>query len=232
MDDIEPALAFDDPHQAKIILSAFVEAQRDLDDRRDPLVRGALASGVDPSEIHAITGMSRSTIDRILSPTARRAYRQGDRDAVLVADPFPPANEYAFILRARAAQLWGTSPQQPAFPDPSSLIDDELAGRAMIYRGAAKMLEGAPPPNLTEDAWLQLMAARFRRAATSSRTMASSSARSQADGRTYRETYIQMAREITAIRRYGQAALDPATGVFSAEEIAAGRDLSLRSDAS
>ncbi|WP_433512975.1 hypothetical protein ACQP2T_56585 [Nonomuraea sp. CA-143628] len=226
MDDVEPALAFGDPHQAKILLHAYVEAQRDLDDRRDPLVRGALASGVDPSEVHEITGMSRSTIDRILAPMARRAYRQGDRDAVLVADPSPPANEYACILRARAKQLWDTSPQQPASPNPGSLIDDEFAGRAMIYRGTAKMLKGAPPPNLTEDAWLQSMAARFRRAATSNHTMASPSARGQAEGRTYRETYLQMVREITAIRRYGQAALDPATGVFSAEEIATVRDLS------
>ena len=39
--------------------------RHNLEDRRDPLVRKALAAGISIEEIHQSTGLGRSTIDRI-----------------------------------------------------------------------------------------------------------------------------------------------------------------------
>lgn len=48
-------------------LQRYADMRRD----RDPLVRRALAAGVTKKEIHELSGMSRSTIDRIApEPTA------------------------------------------------------------------------------------------------------------------------------------------------------------------
>lgn len=39
--------------------------RRGLDSKRDPLVRDALEAGITKEEIHILTGLGRTTIDRI-----------------------------------------------------------------------------------------------------------------------------------------------------------------------
>ena len=53
-----------DKREAQLALLAW----RDSYYRRDGLVRAARAAGVSKYRIHLITGIARSTIDRILSP--------------------------------------------------------------------------------------------------------------------------------------------------------------------
>ena len=49
------------PEQARERLAAW----RAVHDQRDELVRSALAAGLEKMEIHQITGIARTTIDRI-----------------------------------------------------------------------------------------------------------------------------------------------------------------------
>lgn len=56
------------PRAARGELSAWGEMRSRLDKSRDETVRRALVAGITKTEICALTGMSRSTIDRIAAP--------------------------------------------------------------------------------------------------------------------------------------------------------------------
>jgi hypothetical protein len=67
------------PEEAEQMLSEWVIVTRD----RDARVRAAVAAGVSKYRVHQITGIGRSTIDRILaSPAPGRASNgpSGDQD--------------------------------------------------------------------------------------------------------------------------------------------------------
>jgi hypothetical protein len=51
------------PEEAELMLSEWVIVTRDRDSR----IRAAVASGVSKHRVHQLTGISRSTIDRILA---------------------------------------------------------------------------------------------------------------------------------------------------------------------
>ena len=47
------------------MLTAWAAEQDAVDRRRDEVVRAAIGAGVSKSEVHRLTGMARTTIDRI-----------------------------------------------------------------------------------------------------------------------------------------------------------------------
>ncbi|GAA3144222.1 hypothetical protein GCM10010466_39160 [Planomonospora alba] len=200
---VDPALAFDSPELAVDALRAWVDARRDLDDRRDALVRGALAAGVSPTEIERCGVASRTTTNAILK-------KHGEKHgAIQVAVPIPPTVEYAALLEARASQP--TTPARVGSPE-----HNEQTIRAVMMRQAAQQISSPPDdPALTEDAWLQLLAVRYRRA--SDPATIPPAEKGWAEG--YSAACIQIADEITAIRRLGEAAF---TQVFDPAEVAAG----------
>jgi hypothetical protein len=62
--------------EAERLLTEWVTVTRDRDNR----VRAAVAAGISKHRVHQLTGIGRSTIDRILTsgPAARRAEQEGD----------------------------------------------------------------------------------------------------------------------------------------------------------
>lgn len=52
--------------QARELLAGWKAKQETVTSRRDEVVRVAVASGLSKSEIHRITGIARTTIDRII----------------------------------------------------------------------------------------------------------------------------------------------------------------------
>jgi hypothetical protein len=52
--------------QAREILTAWAADQGEVASRRDAVVRAAVAAGLSKSEIHRLTGIARTTIDRIV----------------------------------------------------------------------------------------------------------------------------------------------------------------------
>ena len=53
--------------QARQMLTAWAAEQDAVGRRRDEVVRAALGAGLSKSEVHRLTGMARTTIDRIAS---------------------------------------------------------------------------------------------------------------------------------------------------------------------
>ena len=51
--------------EARDALRSWGKRRQSLDRDRDPLVTGALAAGVSKEEVHGLTGLGRTTIDRI-----------------------------------------------------------------------------------------------------------------------------------------------------------------------
>jgi len=51
--------------QARQMLTAWAAEQDAVDRRRDEVVRAAIDAGLSKSEVHRLTGMARTTIDRI-----------------------------------------------------------------------------------------------------------------------------------------------------------------------
>jgi len=211
----EPALAFRDKERAKEALRAWAEAEHDLNDRRDPLVRGALAAGVTPTEVYDLTRIARSTTARI-SP--------GKPADIEVAVPQPPILEYAALLEARAERITNAADA----PRPGTYEGNHLIAFALIMRHAAQLISQPPrDPSMSEDAWLQSLAAQYRRQSTELRSSLSersrrsrrSSSASHGDEQSYAETYAVLADEITRVRRLGEAVWD----TFSPDEVAAGR---------
>ena len=212
MDD-ELAIHFPMGEDAEDALRAWTEERRALDSRRDPLVRGALAAGVRPTRIHQITGVSRATVDRI-GPKPYAAIATGVQ--------FPPVPQYLSILEARIAAIQ----EQPA--------NDEAdrAGwfaRSSILSDALKALQEPSACGASEDADLQAHAARWHRAADEWAASESGTSRDRAPGAGVNramstvgvQTYRQLATELTALRRFGDEVWT--AGVFSAQDIAAGR---------
>ena len=54
--------------QAREMLTAWVADQHAVTGRRDEVVQAAVAAGLSKSEVHRLTGIARTTIDRIVSP--------------------------------------------------------------------------------------------------------------------------------------------------------------------
>lgn len=48
------------------MLTVWAAEQHDVTARRDQVVRDAVAAGVSKSEVHRLTGIARTTIDRIV----------------------------------------------------------------------------------------------------------------------------------------------------------------------
>jgi len=63
--------------QARQMLTAWAAEQDAVGSRRDEVVRAALDAGLSKSEVHRLTGIARTTIDRILG--AVPAMEQGPR---------------------------------------------------------------------------------------------------------------------------------------------------------
>ena len=56
--------------QAREMLTAWAAEQDAVGSRRDEVVRAALDAGLSKSEVHRLTGMARTTIDRIAGTVA------------------------------------------------------------------------------------------------------------------------------------------------------------------
>ena len=56
--------------QARQMLTAWAAEQDAVGSRRDEVVRAALDAGLSKSEVHRLTGMARTTIDRIAGTVA------------------------------------------------------------------------------------------------------------------------------------------------------------------
>jgi hypothetical protein len=54
--------------QAREMLTAWAAEQGEVASRRDEVVRAAVAAGLSKSEVYRLTGIARTTIDRIVSP--------------------------------------------------------------------------------------------------------------------------------------------------------------------
>jgi hypothetical protein len=209
----EPALAFVDADLAKDALHGWAEAQRDLDDRRDPLIRGALAAGVTPTEILTLTKIARSTTARIKE--------SGTSDVAVL---HPPTIEYAALLEARAERFINA----PDAPRPDTYEGNKLLAFTMTMRNAAKLIASPPEdPSMSEDAWLQLLAARYHRQDIALRYGRSERLRANPRGwlpqdgfeQGQSEAYLVLDIEITRIRRLGQEVFD----TLPPDDVAAGR---------
>lgn len=48
-------------------LSCWAARRRETDETRDDLVRGAVAAGISKHRVHVLTGIARTTIDKIVA---------------------------------------------------------------------------------------------------------------------------------------------------------------------
>jgi hypothetical protein len=65
--------------QAREMLTAWAAEQDAVTGRRDEVVRAAVAAGLSKSEIHRLTGIARTTIDRIVGAGHGQAAEEGAR---------------------------------------------------------------------------------------------------------------------------------------------------------
>jgi hypothetical protein len=56
--------------QAREMLTAWVAEWRSVAARRDKVVRAAVEAGLSKAEVHRLTGIARTTIDRIVGPAS------------------------------------------------------------------------------------------------------------------------------------------------------------------
>jgi len=56
--------------EARDALRSWGKRRQSLDRDRDPLVNDALAAGLSKEEVHGLTGLGRTTIDRIAARSA------------------------------------------------------------------------------------------------------------------------------------------------------------------
>ena len=54
--------------QAREMLTAWAAERRSVAERRDGAVRAAVEAGLSKAEVHRLTGIARTTIDRIVAP--------------------------------------------------------------------------------------------------------------------------------------------------------------------
>ncbi|MGW4639652.1 hypothetical protein ACWEN6_14045 [Sphaerisporangium sp. NPDC004334] len=197
----EPALAFENAELAEDALHAWGEASAELARRRNPLVLGALAAGVKPADVERLTKINRSTITRI---------KDGYPD-IEVAVLNPPTVEYAHLLYART----GADTYQPSKPLTGEALRNARIMWGVTMRQAADSISKPPEdPSLSEDAWLQVLAGRYERALRPGALPPASDGFPEG----YSDACIQLIREITHIRRLGEAAFAD----FDPAEVAAG----------
>jgi hypothetical protein len=65
--------------QARELLAAWAAEQDAVAGRRDEVVRAAVAAGLSKSEVHRLTGIARTTIDRIVGPDHGRAAQEDEK---------------------------------------------------------------------------------------------------------------------------------------------------------
>jgi hypothetical protein len=56
--------------QAREMLTAWAAERRSVAGRRDEVVRAAVEAGLSKAEVHRLTGIARTTIDRIVGPAS------------------------------------------------------------------------------------------------------------------------------------------------------------------
>ena len=54
--------------QAREVVTAWAAERRAVAGRRNEVVRAAVEAGLSKAEVHRLTGIARTTIDRIVSP--------------------------------------------------------------------------------------------------------------------------------------------------------------------
>jgi len=59
--------------QAREMLTAWAAEQRSVAGRRDEVVRAAVEAGLSKAEVYRLTGIARTTIDRIVGPISAAA---------------------------------------------------------------------------------------------------------------------------------------------------------------
>ncbi|MEU6720417.1 hypothetical protein ABZ897_53960 [Nonomuraea sp. NPDC046802] len=198
----EPALYFNNDEFAEDALVAWLQARQTLEDRRDALIRGALAAGVTPTRLNELKIAARTTTDRI-----KKHYPTAD-----VAVAQPPIIEYAYLLKARAERLT-SAPDQPYITTTEGQTYTAFA-RMMHFAGDRILQPPADTSTLSEDAHLQSLAAQYRRVATQPADTGWDVGVARA--------YAQLAQEITVIRRSGTKAF---SDYFDPNEVAAGQAL-------
>ena len=65
--------------QARELLAAWTAEQDAVAGRRDEVVRAAVAAGLSKSEVHRLTSIARTTIDRIVGPDHGRAAQEDEK---------------------------------------------------------------------------------------------------------------------------------------------------------
>jgi len=65
--------------QAREMLTAWAAEQGEVASRRDEVVQAAVAAGLSKSEVHRLTGIARTTIDRIVSTGPGHHEEEGPR---------------------------------------------------------------------------------------------------------------------------------------------------------
>jgi hypothetical protein len=200
----DPAVHFELPEDAFDALSAWGRDRAALDDRRDPLVLGALRvlpeRGAD-TIVQRTTGISRSTIARIEAA--------GRGTPAVTKAHFPDLLLYAGVLRVRAdraqAQANGLGPQ-----------DREEQMRLLLVSAAllrvAQRVEDTPPQDLD----MQQVAAEFRRDAADVRSGDTDTydgpirptPEQLAQSRAVADVLDEVAEQITRFRLRGDAAFD------------------------
>ena len=56
--------------QAREVVTAWAAERRAVAGRRDEVVRAAVDAGLSKAEVHRLTGIARTTIDRIVGPAS------------------------------------------------------------------------------------------------------------------------------------------------------------------
>lgn len=198
----EPAIYFFDADDARDALADWAEQRVALEDQRAALVRGALAVGVTPTEVHTTTNLApriaiaRSTVQAIAP----------DRQAITVAKDVLAADhvQYAFLLRHRTLRLMSEAGEAGA-----PLEDGYLLAYCRATNNQARIIY----QECGNDRAAQAVAAAARRAASGPRE-------EPEGGRFGRfntgwiDALARIARELTLLRAEGSTVLaalfDPA----------------------
>lgn len=195
-DETEPAIHFYDADDARDALTDWAGKRAALEDQRDALVRGALAVGISPTEVHAATNLA----PRIAIARSTVLAIAPDRSAITVAGDVLASDHlrYAYLLRYRALRLMREAAEAEA------PLED---GYLMAYCRATSNQARIVYRRCGNDRGAQAVAAEARRAAAAVRDEPD-------DGRFGRFTQgfldalARIAREMTLLRAKGNAVLD------------------------
>ncbi|MFI1205615.1 hypothetical protein ACH4VR_40375 [Streptomyces sp. NPDC020883] len=199
----DPPVWFDDPELAYDALVAWAEESAHLEDRRDPLVRGALRvfeDHGDVARVHRATKLSRSTIERI--------EKSASQVPAAAEHHWPDLLLYAGVLRAQAERA-----RERARLEKDPKTANLLRVEGVVLDSLAERVKAA---DYLDDAQLQALAARLRRSAAAARRPFTDTY----EGRHPRDPqfraldemeaghYTAVAEQITQFRLRGDAAFD------------------------